>query len=100
MLDSNPLMSYDASRFNYAREIAEVKSQPHRGRRINILATIPVNNNATGIVEFEANELVYIDLDNRMPQNLKNLRLRILDKNFNEIKTTGTSVLTLLVNTN
>ena len=64
---------------------------------MNILATIPVNDNANGVVEFQANELVYIDLDNKFATELKNLRLRILDKNLNEIKTVGTAILTLLI---
>jgi len=97
MLDSNPLMSYDASKFDYAVDAQNVKERPHRGRKVNILATIPVNDNSSGVVEFDASELVYIDLDNSYPQQLKNIRLRLLDKNFNEIRTAGQSVMTLLV---
>lgn len=97
VLDSNPVFSYDASRFDYGSAItAPSASNIHRGRRQNILATIPVNDN-NGILEFRANELVYIDLDNRFPQTLKNLRLRVLNKNFDEIQTTGLSVMTLLI---
>lgn len=97
VLDSNPVMSYDASRFDYGSSItAPASSNIHRGRRQNILATIPVNDN-NGILEYRANELVYIDLDNKYPQTLKNLRLRVLNKNFDEITTTGISVMTLLI---
>ena len=97
MLDSNPVKSYDASKFNYDKGATQNIKQSNRGRQLNILATIPVNDNINGIVEHEANELVYIDLDNKFPQVLKNIRLRILDKNFNEISTIGTSILTLLI---
>ena len=97
MIDSNPVTSYDASRFNYDKGAVKIVKQSHRGRQLNILATIPINDNSNGIVEFQANELVYIDLDNKFPQALKNLRLRILDKNLNEIKTVGTAILTLLI---
>ena len=97
MLDSNPVRSYDASKFNYDKGATQNAKQSNRGRQLNILATIPVNDNTNGIVEHEANELVYIDLDNKFPQALKNIRLRILDKNFNEINTIGTSILTLLI---
>ena len=97
MLDSNPVTSYDASKFNYDKGAYQSPKQSHRGRKINILATIPVNDNTSGIVEFESNELVYIDLDNKFPTALKNIRLRILDKNFKEIITYGTSILTLLI---
>jgi len=97
MLDSNPVKSYDASKFNYDRGSTQNVKQSNRGRQLNILATIPVNDATNGIVEYDANELVYIDLDNNFPQVLKNIRLRILDKNFNEIRTIGTSILTLLI---
>jgi len=99
MLDSNPLFSYDASKFDYTdtRNLSVKVNNIKRGRRKSILATIPINNN-TGIVEYRANDPIYIDFDNRFPQEIKNLRLRVLDKNFDEVRTTGESVMTLLLN--
>ena len=101
ILDSNPLYSYDASRFDYANQnnIVPKDKKAKRGRRLNILATIPINDN-NGFVEFNANELVYIDLDNKFPQNIKNLRLRVLNKNFDEVETNGESIITLLIKDN
>lgn len=97
VLDSNPLYSYDASKFDYSNNITiPNSSKAKRGRRLNILATIPVNDN-NGFIEFNANELVYIDLDNKYPQVIKNIRLRVLNKNFDEIETNGESVMTLLI---
>ena len=97
VLDSNPLYSYDASKFDYSNNITiPNSSKAKRGRRYNILATIPVNDN-NGFIEFNANELVYIDLDNKFPQVIKNIRLRVLNKNFDEIETNGESVMTLLI---
>jgi len=98
LLDSNPLFSYDASKFDYTDQtttnlnINNIK----RGRRKNILATLPVNNN-NGIVEYRANDPIYIDLDNQYPQVIKNLRLRVLNKNFDVVETRGQSVMTLLL---
>lgn len=97
MIDSNPVQSFDASRFDYATGAIVKSKQNNRGRQINILSTIPVNDNVNGVVEYQANELVYIDLDNKFPQVLKNIRLRILDKDFKEIRTLGTAILTLLI---
>lgn len=95
ILDSNPVLSYDAS---VSRGLLKNDLEADKqGQRKNIIATIPINNNSQGIVEFRANELVYIDLDNKFPQNISNLRLRVLDKSLNEIKTAGTSVITLLL---
>ena len=101
ILDSNPLLSYDASQFSYDDD----ESQPTttynqmKGRRLNILATIPVNDES-GIIEYNANELVYIDLDNKYPQKIKNLRLRVLNKNLEPIISSGKSVMTLLIKNN
>ncbi len=94
VLDSNPLLSYDASRSQGL--LLNDKEASKIGRRLNILATIPVNDNSSGVVEFEPNELVYIDLDNEYPQNISNLRLRVLDKSLNPVETIGESVMTLL----
>ena len=96
MLDSTPLASYDASRFSYDKGATQSKTQNNRGRKLNILATLPVNNN-TGTVEYDSNELVYIDVDNKFPQVIKNISLRVLDKDMNEIKTIGSAVMTLLI---
>ena len=79
MLDSTPLKSYDASKFNYADKTNISSNRSNRGRKLNILATIPINNNA-GIVEYDSNELVFIDIDNKFQQTLKNIRLRVLIK--------------------
>ena len=97
VIDSNPVMSYDASRFNYgaASNIVNTYNEM-RGRQLNILATIPVNDN-NGILEYQSNELVYIDLDNRFPLELKNLRLRLLNKYLEPVATKGLSVMTLLI---
>lgn len=100
LLDSNPLFSYDASQFDYTdTNNLQFTKYNRRGRRLNILATLPVNDN-NGTVEFDASELVYIDFDNRFPQTIKNLRLRVLDKDFNEIRTNGESIMTLLIKDN
>ena len=97
VLDSNPLDSYDASQYDYSN-IGKNDKLNKRGRRFNILDTIPVNNN-NGIVEYNANELVYIDFDNKFPQTLKNIKLRVLNKQLFPIDTFGTSTMTLLIDT-
>ncbi len=93
VLDSDPLLSYDASKSQglLLNDITASKI----GKRLNILATIPVNDN-NGFVEYEANELVYIDMGNEFPKNISNLRLRVLNKSLGEVDTIGDSVMTLL----
>lgn len=92
VIDSNKVKSYDCSEQNpNNRDVV--------GKRANILATIPVNNN-TGLVEFAANEVEYIDFDNNAPITIRNLRLRVLDKSLSPINTSGISVMTLLIKDN
>ena len=94
VIDSLPVLSYDCSLTQGA--LVNNTTVAKTGRRLNILATIPINDNG-GIVQFDANEAIYIDLDNSFKQNISNLRLRVLDKNLQEVQTVGMSVLTLLL---
>ncbi len=89
VIDSSKVKSYDCSQENPSN--GDVI-----GKRANIIATIPVNN-TTGIVEFSANEVEYIDFDNKAPTSIRNLKLRVLDKTLSAINTSGISVLTLLI---
>ena len=70
------------------------------GRRKNILMTIPENNNEDGLVEFETNTPIFIDMNNKTTINPRNLNFRILKKDFGQIDTGGTgesAVMTLLI---
>ena len=104
MIESNSLTldSFDASKVNYSTNITDntfVSAEADKqGRRKNILMTIPVNDNATGLVEFETNTPIFIDINNASRLNQKSLNFKILDLNFKEIKTNdNTSVITLLI---
>ncbi len=96
ILDSYALDSYDASRTNYGQNSSNPASIANRGRKLSILATIPKNDNS-GFLEYEPNELVYIDLDFSTDVEIKNLNLRILNKEFNPININGKAVMTLLI---
>jgi hypothetical protein len=96
VLDSNQVFSYDSSRTLYGKGSVNDLSMANRGRRFNILATIPKNDNS-GFLEYEPNELVYIDFDLSQPQVLKNLELRVLNKNLDPLTTFGISIMTLLI---
>ena len=96
LLDSNPLFSYDASRTTYGTGSINSNTIANRGRRVNILATIPKNDNS-GNLEYEPNQLTFIDFDLSAPINLKNIAVRVLDKNFGALRTFGLSIMTLLI---
>lgn len=98
VIDSHPVLSYDAS--SAEGKLATDPTAPQRGKRMNIIATIPDNDNSNGAVEYESNELVYIDLDNNFKQNISNLRVRVLNKALGKLDTRGVSVLTLLIKDN
>jgi len=89
VIDSAKVVSYDCSEEN-------PNNNDVVGKRANIIATIPVNNNA-GLVEFAANEVEYIDFDNKAPTAIRNLKLRVLDKTMQPINVSGISVMTILI---
>ena len=100
--DSLALDSYDASKSNYDKEISNISASITKaeklGRRKNILMTIPVNDNTTGIVEFETNTPIFIDLNNAEPINQRNLNFRVLRKDFTPIsQANSTALMTILI---
>ena len=96
LIDNYSVFSYDASRTNYGANSLNPQNQANRGRRLNILATIPKNDNS-GFLEYEPNELVYIDLDLADDVVIKNLNLRIVNKNLKPIDINGRAIITLLI---
>ena len=67
-----------------------------RGGRKNIIAVIPVND-STGVIEYQSHSDIFIDFDNIQPITIANMRIRILDKNLDQITTNGIAVITLLL---
>ena len=98
-----PLDCYDASQVFYEMMDVGVEQNPlteKTGRRKNILATIPVNDNINGLVQYDTNSPVFIDLKNTEPILLRNIRLRVLRKDFSPVETgTSSSIMTLLLDT-
>ena len=60
--------------------------------------TIPVNDNNDGVVEFQTNTPIFIDIQNKDKLNLRNMNFRILRKDFTPIITQGReAIMTLLI---
>jgi len=74
----------------------DIGNRQTNGSRRNILATIP-KSSENGLVQYEPNELIYIDIDNNQKINLRNFELRILNTDFESIKTFGIIDMTLLI---
>ena len=98
MSNTLALDSYDASQVEYTGSTSHSHRTENAGRRKNILMTIPVNNNQNGIVEYQSNTPIFIDINNVEPINIKNFNLRVVDQNFNNIQTdTDISIMTVLI---
>tara|TARA_R110002012_G_scaffold46121_3_gene122197 strand:- start:926 stop:2554 length:1629 start_codon:yes stop_codon:yes gene_type:complete len=72
----------------------------YNGRK-SILATVVDGNdisiNGQDIISYEPSEITYIDIDNMSERNIRNIKLKILDKNLNQIKIQGLAVVTILI---
>ena len=98
MSNTLALDSYDASQVEYTGSTNHSNKTENAGRRKNILMTIPVNNNVNGIVEYQSNTPIFIDINNVEPINIKNFNLRVVDQEFNNIQTdTDVSIMTILI---
>ena len=101
-VENLPLDCYDASASSYGVDkggTGTIRS-PRRGRRKNILMTLPVNDNNNGLVQYNSNSPIFIDIRNTAPVLLKNLSLKILKKDFTPIHTANNeSIITLLLDT-
>jgi len=102
VIESNtlPLDSFDASKTQYPTDntIYVNPESDKQGRRKNILMTIPVNNNTTGLVEYEASTPIFVDINNAEDINVKNLNFRILNKDFSPIiQAEETAIMSILI---
>tara|TARA_R110000822_G_scaffold126944_6_gene262167 strand:+ start:80 stop:1966 length:1887 start_codon:yes stop_codon:yes gene_type:complete len=99
LIDNLPVDSYDASKNNYDNLGAD-PLVARSGRRKNILMTIPVSEDTTkgNLVQFSTNTPIFIDFLNTQELNIRNLKLRILRKNFGIVETgANNSILTVLI---
>jgi len=97
---SLPLDSFDASKTQYPIESIGYNNPEtdKKGRRKNILMTIPVNNNTDGLVEYESSTPIFVDINNAEEINAKNLNFRILNKDFSPIvQSFETAIMTILI---
>ena len=85
---------------NYVVELLNLEVESFdstRQKRMNILATIPAENTTTGILNYDVNERVCVSLSNTFDLQLRNLRVRVLDKNLEPIITENNAIMTILI---
>ena len=61
--------------------------------------TIPVNDNNSGLVEYESNTPIFIDINNANAVNQKNLNFRLLRSDFSPIVASDNerAIMTILI---
>ena len=100
LIEDIPVDSYDSSKQNYSFLPAQDDAATS-GRRKNILMTIPVSEIAEkgGLVQFATNTPIFIDILNANRLNIRNLSLKIVNKDFSDVKTlfNDMSILTILL---
>ena len=70
-----------------------------QGRK-NILAAVPVSENImsdSGQIQYEPNNLFFVDLKNKFPITLRNISARIIGNDFSEIETEGLAEIAILI---
>jgi len=68
------------------------------GGKRNILKVIPASAvDADSVVDYEANNLTFIDIRNKFPLTLRNIKARVLRNDLEPIVVRGLSVCTLLI---
>jgi len=91
-----PSQTYD----NLVVELMNVQLESYdgltRGRK-SILATIPTVQNENGVIVNEANNLIFIDLNNANPISLRNIKARILYGDLTQPIITGLTALSIII---
>lgn len=85
-----PLDSYDG------QELLADGSVNGAGQRKSILATIPQDRDSNGVLRHETGDPYFIDLNNLEPILLRNIFLRLLDNDLDQVPMNGKGCITLL----
>jgi hypothetical protein len=67
------------------------------GGRRSILATVPKTEGDKGTIIYEVNYPTFIDIRNKNPVAIRNIRARILKSDLTPLRITGTATMTLLI---
>ena len=66
------------------------------GQRSNLLAVIPQTND-TGKIVYQANPLIFLELNNKDSINLRNISLRVVREDYQQIPTIGLNTVVLII---
>ena len=98
--EANNVISILLSTSTYLIELLNLSVDSYhsgeKGRK-NILSSVPVVENNVGLIQYEPANLIYVALNNKYKQTIRNIRARVITNEFNGISTQGTSELNLLI---
>lgn len=98
--EANNIISILLSTSTYLIELLNLSVDSYhsgeKGRK-NILSSVPVVENNVGLIQYEPANLIYVALNNKYKQTIRNIRARVITNEFNSISTQGTSELNLLI---
>ena len=81
-------------------ELVDSYDSYQQGRK-NILAPIPISdrtiNTGTGIIQYQPNNLVFVDLKNSKERLIRNMRARIITDTYDPIEIEGLAEINLLL---
>ena len=81
-------------------ELVDSYDSYQQGRK-NILAPIPISdrtiNTGTGIIQYQPNNLVFVDLKNSKERLIRNMRARIITDTYDPIEIEGLAEINLLI---
>ena len=89
---------------NYIIELLNIPLTSYdslKAGRKNILEVIPASethiDNDTGLVQYQPNERVYIDVGNSLPLLLRNIRARIVNTDYSTIDLVGLASINVII---
>jgi len=66
-----------------------------KGQR-SIVAVLPVKDDI-GAIRFDSNYPIYVDLNNKLPISMRNIRVRVIRADGTQVNSIGLSTATLLI---
>lgn len=100
-ITSDALFASNLFNDSYVFELLNIDLESYdslSGGKRNILKVIPAGaTDANSVVDYEASNLTFIDVRNKFPLTLRNLKARILRNDLEPIVVRGLSVCTLLI---
>ena len=101
LFSGDQIFSIGLSLNSYIIQLLNIKIDSYdslKKQRENILAVIP-DGNSMGDIDYSPPELFFIDLLNKEPLTIRNIKARITNSDYSELEMEGLGILNLLIKT-